>query len=165
MRDTVTNILKSVGLTEIEAKDLEIGIFNVTIDYASANKCALSWSSETFQELYLAKARSVYANLLKNTKLIDRIRDHEFLPHDLPFITKESVDPDMWQPIIERERLRNKEAYEMKQAAMTDQIQCGQCLKKGWKSKITYYEKQIRSADEPITTFYKCHTCGAKWKH
>lgn len=65
---------------------------------------------------------------------------------------------------MEKERLRSKEAYEMKQSAMTDQIKCGHCVKKGWKSKITYYEKQIRSADEPITTFYKCHTCGHKWK-
>ncbi len=28
----------------------------------------------------------------------------------------------------------------------------------------TYYQKQTRSADEPITTFYTCLTCGNKWK-
>ena len=117
----------------------------------------------------MAKARSIFANLnsksyIGNTRLKERLADREFLPHDIPFITKESIYPELWQPIIEKERLRSKEAYEMKQTAMTDQIQCGHCLKKGWKSKITYYEKQIRSADEPITTFYKCHTCGHNWK-
>lgn len=169
LRDAVVEVMQTLGLSEMEAKDLEIGVYNATIDYASANKISLSWLSELFQEAYLAKARSMYANLhessyIGNPKLRERLIDKEFLPHDLPFITKETLFPEMWEPIMEKERIRSKEAYEMKQAAMTDQIKCGYCLKKGWKSKITYYEKQIRSADEPITTFYKCHTCGHKWK-
>lgn len=169
LRDSVVQVLSTLGLSELEAKDLEIGIFNSTIDYASSNKISLSWFSELFQEAYLAKSRSIYANLSKdsyigNPRLQDRLHDKEFMPHDLPFITKESMFPEMWDPIMEKERIRSKEAYELKQNAMTDQIKCGHCVKKGWKSKITYYEKQIRSADEPITTFYKCHTCGHKWK-
>lgn len=169
LRENTVELLKNIGLTELEAKDLEIGIYNSTIDYASANKISLSWCSELFQELYLAKCRSIYGNLnantyIKNKNLLNRLQDRDFLPHELPFVTKESVFPEAWQEIIEKERLRSKEAYEVKQAAMTDQIKCGHCIKKGWKSRITYFEKQIRSADEPITTFYKCHTCGHRWK-
>ena len=168
-RQVVTELLERLGLSPIQAKDLEIGIFNAAIDYASSNKVSLSWSSELFCEIYQAKARSVYGNLksdshIKNTKLISRLQDMDFLPHELPFITKESVFPEAWKDIIERERLRAKAAYEINQAAMTDQIKCGTCLKKGWKSRITYFEKQIRSADEPITTFYKCHTCQSRWR-
>lgn len=168
-RETTVRLLQSLGLPELESKDLEIGVFNASIDYASANRISLSWYAEPFQEIYLGKARSVYANLKKdsyiqNMRLMDRLLDHDFLPHELPFITRESIFPEAWQTIIEKERLRSKEAYEIRQAAMTDQIKCGHCIKKGWKSRITYYEKQIRSADEPITTFYKCHTCGHCWK-
>lgn len=169
IRTNTVSVLQTLGLSELEAKDLEIGIFNSSIDYASCNKIALSWMSELFQEVYCAKARSIYANLkedsyIGNKRLKERLKDREFMPHDIPFITKETMYPELWEPIVEKERLRSKEAYEMKQAAMTDQIQCGHCVKKGWKGRITYYEKQIRSADEPITTFYKCHTCGHKWK-
>ena len=167
IREATAELLQTLGLTELEAKDLEIGVYNATIDYASANKISLSWMSELFQEAYMSKARSIYGNLssdsyIQNNNLMHRLKDRDFLPHELPFITRESLFPEAWHDIITKEQLRTKEAYEIKQAAMTDQIKCGTCLKKGWKSRITYFEKQIRSADEPITTFYKCHTCGSR---
>ncbi|AAS54518.1 AGR029Wp [Eremothecium gossypii ATCC 10895] len=30
--------------------------------------------------------------------------------------------------------------------------------------KAYFFQLQIRSADEPMTTFYKCVTCGHKWR-
>lgn len=30
--------------------------------------------------------------------------------------------------------------------------------------KAFFFQLQIRSADEPMTTFYKCIKCGFKWK-
>ncbi|KAL1955332.1 hypothetical protein VTO42DRAFT_8672 [Malbranchea cinnamomea] len=27
-----------------------------------------------------------------------------------------------------------------------------------------FYQLQIRSADEPMTTFFKCTTCGTRWR-
>lgn len=30
--------------------------------------------------------------------------------------------------------------------------------------KAYFYQLQIRSADEPMTTFYKCTKCGNKWR-
>lgn len=30
--------------------------------------------------------------------------------------------------------------------------------------KAYFYQLQIRSADEPMTTFYKCVKCGHKWR-
>lgn len=161
---------KIADLSPLEAKDLEIGIFNATIDYAAANRIPLSWQSDVFMEAYLAKARSVLGNLksdtyIGNTSLITRLAGKEFMPHDIPLITRESIHPELWGPIIEKERLRSREAYEFRQASMTDHIKCITCLKKGWKSKITYYELQTRSADEPMTLMIKCHTCGHRWKN
>ncbi|KAK4229979.1 hypothetical protein QBC38DRAFT_470932 [Podospora fimiseda] len=31
-------------------------------------------------------------------------------------------------------------------------------------NEAAYYQVQIRSADEPMTTFYKCMTCGERWR-
>ena len=56
--------------------------------------------------------------------------------------------------------LRAKSAYETSQVSMTDQMKCGKCKK----NKISYYELQTRSADEPLTTFYNCLLCGHRWK-
>ncbi|KAK4461369.1 hypothetical protein QBC42DRAFT_93755 [Cladorrhinum samala] len=30
--------------------------------------------------------------------------------------------------------------------------------------EAAFYQVQIRSADEPMTTFYKCMTCGTRWR-
>ncbi len=31
-------------------------------------------------------------------------------------------------------------------------------------NKAYYFQIQIRSADEPMTTFYKCCKCGHRWR-
>lgn len=157
MRDQVTEIFLQVdGLDEIKAKDLEIGVYNHTIDYASQNKIPLSWSSEIFQETYLAKARSMLSNIKKNPELITK----DYLPHELPYLNPTLLNPNNWTDIIASELLRNKAAYEVSKVAMTDQIKCGKCKK----NKVSYYEIQTRSADEPMTTYFTCLLCGNKWK-
>lgn len=166
VRKSTADIFMNLGLSDLDAQDLEIGVYNFAIEYASKNKIPLNWYSELFQEVYATKARSIVANInpdsyVKNTNLINRLRDREFLPHELPSMTCDQVFPDAWREIIDREMMRNKMAYEVTQAAMTDAITCGKCKK----NRITYYEMQTRSADEPITTFYSCLVCGNRWKH
>jgi len=39
-------------------------------------------------------------------------------------------------------------------------LKCGKCKSR----KTTYYQLQTRSADEPMTTYATCKTCGHKWK-
>ncbi|KAL4919286.1 transcription factor S-II-domain-containing protein [Aspergillus aurantiobrunneus] len=40
-----------------------------------------------------------------------------------------------------------------------------QCPAEGCDGDRAYfYQKQIRSADEPMTTFLQCSTCGARWR-
>ena len=155
-----------IGLTEIEAKDLEIGVFNSSIDYANSLKIPLSWSSDLFSETYLNIARSIYSNLnkecyIRNLTLIDRLKKKEFLPHKLPYMSCEEMFPDRWKEIIEKLERKFKAAYEIKQFSMTDAIKCGKCKN----NKVTYYELQTRSGDEAITQFFKCICCGHGWKY
>jgi len=160
IRTEVVHILRSFVNSDLEAKDIEIGIFNSSIDYARQNKIQLSWNCDQFKEIYIGKSRSIYDNL-QNKKLVDRMKDHEFLPHNLATMSRDNLNPDAWKDIIDKELLRNKSAYEVSVASMTDQITCGKCKKKN----ISYYELQTRSADEPMTTIYTCLTCGNRWKH
>ncbi|KAF7728218.1 RNA polymerase II elongation factor [Apophysomyces ossiformis] len=44
--------------------------------------------------------------------------------------------------------------------AETDMFMCGKCRTR----KCTYFQMQTRSADEPMTTFVTCVTCGNHWK-
>lgn len=163
VRETVVDVFTKL-LPEIEAKDLEIGIYNSTIDFASANRIPLSWSSDHFKEAYLTKARGVYANLhtssyVGNVRLMDRLKEKEFLPHNIASMPRENIFPERWREIRETEEKRLQGAYEVTATAMSDQITCGKCKKK----QISYYEKQTRSADEATTIFYTCLQCGHRW--
>ena len=90
-----------------------------------------------------------------------RLQEREFTPYELAGMTNDKIFPEKWKEIIDKTLLKNKVAYEITQVAMTDQIKCGKCKK----NKISYYELQTRSADEPITTFYSCLLCGYRWKY
>jgi len=165
-REGVRDLLKTLGLTLLESKDLEIGIYNATIDYCGQNEIPLTWSSDAFREVYLVKTRSIFSNLkansyVNNVNLMSRLKDREFLPHELPFLKCENMHPDAWSSIIDIEAKRNRAAYEQSEKSMTDQIKCGKCKK----NKISYFEIQQRSADEPMTTHYTCLNCGNRWRH
>ncbi len=45
-------------------------------------------------------------------------------------------------------------------AGATDEFKCHKCKKR----RCTYYQKQTRSADEPMTTFITCLECGYRWR-
>lgn len=154
-----------IGLNEIEAKDLEIGVYNYTIDYASNHRIPLTWNCDIFYDIYLTKARSIYTNInpnsyVNNTKLIERIKEKEFPPHELPYMTMDKIHPEKWVDIINEEMMKYKTAYEVTQVAMTELEKCGKCKK----NKVSYFEMQTRSADEPMTHFYTCLSCGHRWR-
>lgn len=46
------------------------------------------------------------------------------------------------------------------QGTETDLLKCGKCRKRN----CTYNQIQTRSADEPMTTFVMCNSCGHRWK-
>jgi DNA-directed RNA polymerase subunit M/transcription elongation factor TFIIS len=160
------SVFEKLGLSALEAQDLEIGVYNFAIDYARENNIVCSWSFELFREVYNTKARSLYANLSKtsyvgNTQLIERLNDNVFKPHEIAMMTPDMLYPEKWKNIIDQELMRNKASYEITEVSMTDKVICGKCKK----NKISYYEKQIRSADEPMTAFFRCISCGHRWKH
>jgi len=166
IRNEVALMFETAGLTDIQSKDMEIGVFNFAIEHASINNIPLTWLCELFRDVYTAKARSVFTNIkadsyVKNTDLIKRVINQEMKPHEVPYLKAEGMYPEKWQAILEKEVMLNQSAYEDTQTSMAKDIICGKCKK----NRITYYELQTRSADEPMTCFYRCLTCGNRWKH
>ena len=165
IRSDVVNMFKTFKLSEVKAKDLEIGIYNFSIDYATKKNIPLTWECNIFREIYATKAKSIYTNLTvnynnKNNRLIKRLKDKEFTPHELASFRPENLYPEVWKDIIDRELMRTKAAYEPRATAMTDRYTCGKCKK----NRCSYYELQTRSADEPMTTFVTCLNCNHRWK-
>ena len=164
--DFVNLLINNLKIPELEARDLEIGVFNSSIDYANNYDIQLSWNCQLFMETYINISRSIYSNIsktsyVKNENLYDRmIVKKEFLPHMLPYMQYHNIFPERWKDIIEKNQRRFKAAYEIKLVAMSDMITCMRCKSK----KVSYYELQTRSGDEASTLFMNCLICGKKWK-
>lgn len=158
-------IQQKTGFDNVHSKDMEIGVYNWTLQQCQQLRIAKNWKNPRFTRLYLEKSRSVISNLdpqsyLKNINLCNRIKENEFYPHELPFMNPENVHPTVWGPSVERLMKKYENAYEQREEAMTEMFTCAKCKK----NKCSFYEKQIRSGDEGMTLFIRCVNCGHKWR-
>lgn len=161
----VSLIQEKTNVQDDIAKDVEIGIYNWCIGYADQHKIIKSWTNQKFANLYLQKARSIVTNMdkdsyIKNERLVKRLEEKEFLPHEIPFMKPENSFPERWKVTIDAYMKKYENAYENKVVAMTDMFICGKCRKR----ECTYYEIFSRSADEPAVIHIRCVNCGNSWK-
>lgn len=166
-RDTVVKMIKdkASNLDDVQAKDMEIGIYNWTIDYSNDNKIIKNWKNPRFYKVYAEKARSIISNIDKNsyidnTRLMTRLNENEFAPHEISFLKPENMFPERWKKTVDAYLKKYENAYERKDVVVSSLFRCGKCKKK----QCTYFEAQTRSADEGATVFVSCLNCGNKWK-
>lgn len=145
--------------------NLEKGIYNWAIKESKTKNVIRKWTNANFVLIYTDKLKALLYNLdvkshVKNTLLLKRLKNKEFKPHELAFMSHQEMLPEMWRPLIEKKHARDKSAVEIDLSAATDQFHCFKCHKE----QCTFYEMQTRSADEPMTTFINCLNCGNHWK-
>ena len=166
VRETFINqMISRSELKEPYIKDLEIGVFNWCIEKCDTLKIAKNWKNPKFVSLYKEKAISVAANILPdsyvgNSRLVKRLEEKEFKPHDIPFMKPQNVYPEKWAETLDTKMKKDMRVFEEKPVAMTNEYKCGKCKKR----ECIYQELQVRSADEPMTLFFTCLNCGHKWK-
>jgi DNA-directed RNA polymerase subunit M/transcription elongation factor TFIIS len=165
VRDAFVDLVQSkTGISRDEAKDAEVGVFNWCIAFSDRHAITKNWRNPKFTQLYHDKARSVLGNLdaesyVANPRLIARMRDREFRPHELATMRPDNMCPERWKDLMEAQLARLQNAYETKVVAMTDQFQCGRCKKR----ECTFSEMFTRRADEASTVFVRCLNCGNHW--
>lgn len=165
-RKKIVDMLKSnSNLSDVECKDMEIGIYNWCIHFADANKIIKNWKNPVFVNMYIEKSRSMIVNINKdsyinNMRLLNRINEKEFLPHELAFMRPENVFPEKWKDTIDNHMKKYEYAYENKNVAVTDQFRCGKCKKR----ECTFFTMQTRSSDESETIFIRCINCGHQFR-
>lgn len=166
-RDVVHRMIKNKVpcLDDTQIKDMEIGVYNWTIEYSDENKIIKNWKNPRFFKVYVEKARSIVSNIdnasyIDNTRLITRLNEKEFAPHEIPFMKPENLFPERWKKTVDAYMKKYENAYERKDVVVSSLFRCGKCKKK----QCTYFEAQTRSADEGATVFVSCLNCGNKWK-
>ena len=165
-RDTVKKLLKEkTSLSDEIVDDLEKGIFNWCVLYADENELQKTWNDKMFQYLYVNKSKLLIENIdpnsyVKNKRLHQRILDKEFKPHELSFMESTNIFPEIWNNILDMKMKQEENFHNSKQVAKTDVFKCGKCKKR----ECSYYELQVRSADESSTIFVTCLNCGNRWR-
>jgi len=152
-------------LSAKEQEDLERGIYNAALQDAGARRVHRVWENPEFATVYQITAQRVISNLdsasyIQNGRLLTRLRDGEFAPHDVAFMTYSDLYPESWASAQEQAVKREAKMLEVDKSAATDMFRCSRCGKR----ECTYYEMQTRSADEPMTQFIRCLNCGKQWR-
>jgi len=157
------NIRKKLGIIlndDKKALNLEKGIFNYSLKEASLRKVVKKWDNAYFVHIYTDHLRSIYNNLKDNSYILNQISTGDLKPHTVAFMTHQEMRPDIWETMIQAKIKRDKHKFDTNVEAATDVFKCRRCKS----NKTTYYQQQIRSADEPMTTFITCLDCGNRWK-
>jgi len=139
--------------------NLEKGIYNYCIKEATDKQIVKKWDNVYFTHLYIDRLRSIYYNL-KKPALVERIMTKAVKPHEVAFMTHQEIIPEKWTQLLSDKKIREENIYAPKLVASTDGFTCRKCKSK----ECSYYQLQTRSADEPMTTFVTCITCGNRWK-
>jgi DNA-directed RNA polymerase subunit M/transcription elongation factor TFIIS len=137
----------------VVSDNIEIGIFNRSVQIAKEKHVIRKWTNKFFVEIYLSKFKSVLANLTK--ELIASLPE----PHKIAFMEHHQLNPSRWEALIQKKTKRDEYMCEQKVAANSTDMKCYKCKS----DKCSYYQLQTRSADEAMTTYVSCMNCGNHW--
>ena len=155
-------------LNENQIIELEKSIYNWSINYAEKKNVIKSWSDKRFMNIYVSKLKTILCYLKKDSYiykneytniLLDKILTNEVNISDVVFMKPHNIIPEKWEESIQKLSKISENSVN-KQIAKTDQFKCSKCKKR----ECSYYELQVRSADESTTIFVTCLNCSHRWR-
>lgn len=159
-RNNIVQEINKYITQKTQSKNLEIGIFNWSLNHADKKNVIKKWDNKYFVQIYLDKFKMIMLNLQFNNKLIQSINNKEINSQTIVKYSHQDFNPEKWKTLIENKELKNKNKYNEHLESNTDNYTCRKCKS----NKCSYYQLQTRSADEPMTTFITCISCGNRWK-
>lgn len=146
--------------TDVTVVNLEKNILNHAVDKVAEDDA--SFENEYFRTAYKCKFLSVKNNFLKNPDMVEKIQNKKIKSSEVVNLKPWEAVPDGHYAKALEEHLHKelrKEWFKKEQENTVGFFKC-RC----GSNKTTYSQLQTRSADEPMTTFVSCMTCGKNWK-
>lgn len=154
--DELQKIVDSKGILNIDCGRLmeEIGVY------------ALKYFEENFSLAAGAYLQQIVGTKYNNIKRMLEIDNEELfarLANDptyylrLPYLPAQDLCRKKWRKTVHSVEYKNMKKNTVR---TSNAYQCNKCNGR----RIYIYEKQTRSADEPMTTFFECQDCPNRWK-
>lgn len=164
-RQITKNELKKLKLDNDTIDKLEHSIYNKAIFKSQKNNTYGDFNDIRFRIFYKNTFESVYLNLnkqtyVKNKTLLNRIISKEIDPETVAMKRPHDIYPEIWKDCVEINKKKDEIKYSRRKEQFTDQYYCSRCHH----NECSYFEMQVRSIDEPMTTFIKCENCGHRWR-
>ena len=160
-RTKIGNHFTTIFNDEKLGKNIEVSIYNYSIQEANYRQIIKKWDNPQFCDIYSARLKSILYNINTNNELKEHIKTNQIPATQLTHLTHQEMNPSIWKDMIEMKIKRDRSRFSTNIEASTDMFQCRKCKSK----KCTYYEMQTRSADEPATIFITCLDCGKNWRN
>lgn len=132
--------------------NIEISVYNDTITYAKTHEVEASWDNFIFKHYYVIKSQQILENLKRFPDFRKKVISEKLSTKivSLSFMDMRPERSEKSSPVV------------VSSEDVSDGIfKCAKCNKR----KTTYYSRQLRSADEPMTNFITCLNCGNRWKN
>jgi len=137
----------------IPKKNIEI-VYKSCVDFSESLILEKPNLADYKDELIQNKFNCIMFNLHKDNKdlikLLKSTKDKSL--NSIATMSEKELDSSKWKNEITNEEFIEK----LKEAQASNVFVCKRC--RGTKCRV--YEKQTRSADEPMTIFINCLTCG-----
>lgn len=158
-------------LNNEQLSQIEKSIYNWTIEFSEKKNIIKAWNDKRFLNAYENKSLQIYASLFPNSylytensqernELINRILNNEIECRRIAFLRPHELLPNKWNEYTEQKNKKDDNICNSRQIAKTDQFICSKCKKR----ECSYYELQVRSADESTTIFITCLNCTHRWR-
>jgi DNA-directed RNA polymerase subunit M/transcription elongation factor TFIIS len=145
---------------DVTIVNLEKNILNHAVERVAED--AASFENEYFRTLYKCKFLSVKNTLLKNDGLKAKIQNKVIKSSDVINLKPWEALPDGPYAAALDDRMHKELRKEWFANEQRNQVGFFKC--RCGSNKTTYQQAQTRSADEPMTTFVSCMTCGKNFK-
>lgn len=157
------SILDEEKTAEKMAINIEESIFDYTTQQFPLPDDNEDYSDEVIL-FYTERARSIYDNLNPDTYFDNKEGITKFKNINIDLIGSYNIKDlrykNLWKRIKQNQEILDKNLMDLKPTTETDQFLCNKCKQR----KTTFYTMQIRSADEPETSFITCLNCDYSWR-
>jgi len=161
----VNKITENLGKTELNNEMIPL------VEKAIRDKTTLDVEKlyrkgdfDTYKTVYLTNARHIIENLKKdnqinNINLIEKINTGQITPEMMVNLGPEDMFTERWRTLIEQ-KIADINKLTQDPESTSNLFWCNRCHR----NQCTYFLRQDRSADEPMTIHITCCFCNKRWR-